>query len=390
MPAGLDVRRFEPAAGRGARRARARALGGREIAFSFTARHQAANAVAALTVCEALGVPLPDGVVEVAFSRWRSQETRAARRRPADQRRVEREPGRDAGRARASRATAPRVAARSRSSARWRSSATTRRATTRRSARERASTSSSASASLRAATSRTSGPPTRPRRRSSSRELVQPGDAVLVKGSRSVGLEVVAEALAGVAARDPSPDRRARRADRLDPRSARASSRSCARTSSASTSARRGRSITSRKQGTPTMGGLHDPVRGDGRLPAGDALHAAGADRALRDARVRRDRLPRRLHQADAPALARALGPLEDAAARRRRGRRQHRRAITCRSSTASTCRSPTSTIPLSYAWYPFLFLDDRGRGERHESRRRRRRARGGHRDHRASSRSRR
>jgi UDP-N-acetylmuramyl pentapeptide synthase len=29
---------------------------------------------------------------------------------------------------------------------------------------------------------------------------VQPGDAVLVKGSRSVGLEIVAEALAGVAA----------------------------------------------------------------------------------------------------------------------------------------------------------------------------------------------
>jgi UDP-N-acetylmuramoyl-tripeptide--D-alanyl-D-alanine ligase len=31
-------------------------------------------------------------------------------------------------------------------------------------------------------------------------ELVQPGDVVLVKGSRAVGLEVVAEALAGVTA----------------------------------------------------------------------------------------------------------------------------------------------------------------------------------------------
>jgi UDP-N-acetylmuramoyl-tripeptide--D-alanyl-D-alanine ligase len=31
-------------------------------------------------------------------------------------------------------------------------------------------------------------------------ELVRPGDAVLVKGSRSVGLEVVADALAGAAA----------------------------------------------------------------------------------------------------------------------------------------------------------------------------------------------
>jgi UDP-N-acetylmuramoyl-tripeptide--D-alanyl-D-alanine ligase len=48
---------------------------GREIAFSFAARHQAANAVAALTACEALGVPLPEDLVEVSFSRWRSEET---------------------------------------------------------------------------------------------------------------------------------------------------------------------------------------------------------------------------------------------------------------------------------------------------------------------------
>jgi UDP-N-acetylmuramoyl-tripeptide--D-alanyl-D-alanine ligase len=34
-----------------------------------------------------------------------------------------------------------------------------------------------------------------------ARELLRPGDAVLVKGSRSVGLEAVAEALAGAAAR---------------------------------------------------------------------------------------------------------------------------------------------------------------------------------------------
>jgi UDP-N-acetylmuramoyl-tripeptide--D-alanyl-D-alanine ligase len=33
------------------------------------------------------------------------------------------------------------------------------------------------------------------------REVVRPGDAVLVKGSRSVGLEIVADALAGAAAK---------------------------------------------------------------------------------------------------------------------------------------------------------------------------------------------
>jgi UDP-N-acetylmuramoyl-tripeptide--D-alanyl-D-alanine ligase len=75
IPAGLDVRRFDPPDvevrdGRVLLRFR-----GREIEFSFAARHQAANAVAALTVCEALGVPLPDGPVEVEFSRWRSQES---------------------------------------------------------------------------------------------------------------------------------------------------------------------------------------------------------------------------------------------------------------------------------------------------------------------------
>jgi UDP-N-acetylmuramoyl-tripeptide--D-alanyl-D-alanine ligase len=47
----------------------------REIPFSFTARHQAANAVAALTVVDALGLPLPEELVEVDFSRWRCEES---------------------------------------------------------------------------------------------------------------------------------------------------------------------------------------------------------------------------------------------------------------------------------------------------------------------------
>ncbi|HVS84618.1 MAG TPA: UDP-N-acetylmuramoyl-tripeptide--D-alanyl-D-alanine ligase, partial [Gaiellaceae bacterium] len=74
VPDGLDVRRFAPPEaevrdGRTVVRWRAR-----EVAFSFTARHQATNAAAALETAAALGVEPPDGVVEVEFSRWRSQE----------------------------------------------------------------------------------------------------------------------------------------------------------------------------------------------------------------------------------------------------------------------------------------------------------------------------
>ena len=75
VPDGLDVRRFAPPQVEvrdGWSHVR---FGGREIPFSFVARHQAANAVAALTVVDALGLPLPDGPVEVAFSRWRCEES---------------------------------------------------------------------------------------------------------------------------------------------------------------------------------------------------------------------------------------------------------------------------------------------------------------------------
>ena len=76
VPKGLDVRRFAPPP------QRVRSDGwcelefhGRELAFSFTARHQATNAAAALTALEALGLPLPERPVEVAFSRWRGEES---------------------------------------------------------------------------------------------------------------------------------------------------------------------------------------------------------------------------------------------------------------------------------------------------------------------------
>jgi UDP-N-acetylmuramoyl-tripeptide--D-alanyl-D-alanine ligase len=75
VPAGLDVRRFsEPETE--LRDGRMHLLWrGREVVFGFAARHQATNAAAALTAAEALGVEPPEEPVAVEFSRWRSQET---------------------------------------------------------------------------------------------------------------------------------------------------------------------------------------------------------------------------------------------------------------------------------------------------------------------------
>jgi UDP-N-acetylmuramoyl-tripeptide--D-alanyl-D-alanine ligase len=200
VPGGLDVRRFglpEAEVRDGRTHVRFR---GREVVFSFAARHQTANAAAALEACAALGVEPPEGVVEVAFSRWRSQEVelpgggllindawnanpvamcaalanlrdRAAGRRTVailgemaelggEAPRYHEDVGRDAegidlvlGVGALARHYRPQE---------WVPDAAA--------AVERA------------------------------RELVRPGDAVLVKGSRSVGLEVVADALAAGAA----------------------------------------------------------------------------------------------------------------------------------------------------------------------------------------------
>jgi len=174
---------------------------GREAAFAFAARHQGANAAFALTVLDALGLPFPSDPVAVQFSRWRSEERelpgggllindawnanpvamRAAlahlRERAAGRRTVailgemaelgpdapvyHEEIGREAqtvdvviGVGELARGYEPDV---------WVPDAAA--------AVERA------------------------------RAVVQPGDAVLVKGSRSVGLESVADALTGVAVR---------------------------------------------------------------------------------------------------------------------------------------------------------------------------------------------
>jgi UDP-N-acetylmuramoyl-tripeptide--D-alanyl-D-alanine ligase len=74
VPADLDVRRFatpEADVRDGRTHVRWR---DRDVVFGFAARHQAANAAAALTAADALGVEPPREPVEVAFSRWRSQE----------------------------------------------------------------------------------------------------------------------------------------------------------------------------------------------------------------------------------------------------------------------------------------------------------------------------
>ena len=74
VPDGLDVRRFgEPESEVRDGRTHVRWRDA-EVVFGFTARHQATNAVAALTAAEALGVEAPADPVEVEFSLWRSQE----------------------------------------------------------------------------------------------------------------------------------------------------------------------------------------------------------------------------------------------------------------------------------------------------------------------------
>jgi UDP-N-acetylmuramoyl-tripeptide--D-alanyl-D-alanine ligase len=69
-----DVRSFERAPG-GSRAVLAVGDEELELEFPFTARHQAQNAVAALLAARALGLPLPEGRVEVELSRWRGEES---------------------------------------------------------------------------------------------------------------------------------------------------------------------------------------------------------------------------------------------------------------------------------------------------------------------------
>ena len=201
VPAGLEVRRFAAPDAEVRDGVTSIRFRGREIHFAFAARHQATNAVAALTVCDALGVPLPDGVVEVTFSRLRSQESEL--------------PGgglliNDAWNANPVAMRAALAHLRERAEGRRTVAILGEMA-------ELGTEAPGFHAEIGRETDGIDlvlgvGPLARGYEPdlwaadaagavALAREVVRPGDAVLVKASRAVGLEVVADALAGVAAR---------------------------------------------------------------------------------------------------------------------------------------------------------------------------------------------
>ena len=196
VPEGLDVRRFaSPEAEVRDGRTHVR-WHGREVVFGFAARHQATNAAAALTAAEALGVEPPQEPVEVEFSLWRSQErelpgggllindawnANPVAMRAALAHLLERANGRRTV------AILGEMAELGPDAPRYHDEVERGGGGRRRRARRRG-------AGPRA-TGPTSGCPTAAEAVEVALGLVRPGDAILVKGSRSVGLEVVAEAL---------------------------------------------------------------------------------------------------------------------------------------------------------------------------------------------------
>jgi UDP-N-acetylmuramoyl-tripeptide--D-alanyl-D-alanine ligase len=200
VPDGLEVRRFgQPEAEIRDGRTHVH-WRGRDVVFGFAARHQATNAAAALTAAEALGVEPPTEPVEVEFSLWRSQETElpgggllindAWNANPVAMRAalahlLERANGRRTvailGEMAELGGEAPRYHEEIAQEARRADLVLGVGELARRyEPHEWAATAAEA--------------------REIALGLVQPGDAILVKGSRSVGLEVVADALLGTGA----------------------------------------------------------------------------------------------------------------------------------------------------------------------------------------------
>ena len=163
----------------------------------------------------------------------------------------------------------------------------------------------------------------------------------------------------------------------------RSSSRSCGRTSSASTSVKTARSITSPSRGrrrwagcmilfAATLGFL--PVS-HFRLQSLTVLFVTLACGV--------DRLPRRLHQVDAPSLARAERTLEAAAPRGRDRRRRDR--LPAPAPEHGHLHPGRGRLDPALVRVVSVPLPHHRRCvERNEPRRRRRRSRRGHRDHRA------
>ena len=133
------------------------------------------------------------------------------------------------------------------------------------------------------------------------------------------------------------------------------------------------------KQGTPTMGGLLILATAIAPFLVALALHAAGADAPLRHARLRRDRVHRRLPQGAQAPLARPLGPLEDARPRpdhdRRRVGRDPGRLSRHRDLLPDRRRQHRPRLVL----LPVPLHRDRGNLERRQPDRRPRRARRRH-----------
>ena len=172
-------------------------------ASPFTSAHMRRNALAALAAARAVGRRARRSVGRRAVEPARPAD-RAARRHRRRQRLLQRQPDVDARRTRRPRRVrvrTPRRRARGHARARARRGSLPRRDRRPR-PRGRASTCSSPSAraprTWPTATARSIAAARRRRRRPPpSRACWRPGDTVLLKGSRGVGLEVVARALEG-------------------------------------------------------------------------------------------------------------------------------------------------------------------------------------------------
>jgi len=166
------------------------------VEFDFAARHQAQNAAGALAVLDTLGFERPQGVVHVTFSRWRSQETElpgggllindAWNANPVAMRAALAHL-RDCAAGRRTVAILGDMAELGAEAARFHEEI----------GRELGSVDVVIGVGeLARGYAPTAWAATAAEAVELARQTVQPGDAVLVKGSRSVGLEIVAEALA--------------------------------------------------------------------------------------------------------------------------------------------------------------------------------------------------